>query len=269
MPVPLSVVVALTRCRGSMPPPCFPPTVCDKVPSFPLTGSPGLVRPLHWYFEDTPTSAARLTGSLRSPGNTRAAPFLSLPPVQGALPEGLGLSGSVTPYRFLKRWRRQTSQVPGEPCWMFALFSDPGGTSPPGQYRRLTRPPSFRRRRLAARNGFRGSIARLSSSLSTLRPAGRPDGTQDSFPAAGHALPGGIGYPQGSYERFQSCFLHLVPLSQALPGATKMPVKQCETIFQERRTFGRMAYGQNSGALCKGVHLQRVQIPPGNSRSSR
>jgi hypothetical protein len=224
LPVPLSVVVALTRCRGSMPPPCFPPTVCDKVPSFPLTGSPGLVRPLHWYFEDTPTSAARLTGSLRSPGNTRAAPFLSLPPVQGALPEGLGLSGSVTPYRFLKRWRRQTSQVPGEPCWMFALFSDPGGTSPPGQYRRLTRPPSFRRRRLAARNGFRGSIARLSSSLSTLRPAGRPDGTQDSFPAAGHALPGGIGYPQGSYERFQSCFLHLVPLSQALPGATKMPL---------------------------------------------
>jgi hypothetical protein len=106
---------------------------------------------------------------------------------------------------------------------MFALFSDPGGTSLPGHYGRLTRPPSFRQQRLAARNGFRGSIARLPSSLSTLRPAGCPDRTQDSFPAAGHALPGGISYPQGSNERFQSCFLHLIPLSQALPGATKMP----------------------------------------------
>lgn len=39
---------------------------------------------------------------------------------------------------------------------------------------------------------FRGSIARLSDSLSTLRSAGYPDATQDSLPAAGHALPGGI-----------------------------------------------------------------------------
>ena len=116
---------------------------------------------------------------------------------------------------------------------MFALFSDPGGTSLPGHYGRLTRPPSFRRRRLAARNGFRGSIARLSSSLSTLRPAGCPNRTQDSFPAAGHALPGGIGYPQGSNERFQSCFLHLIPLSQALPGATKMPRWRQEPVWKD------------------------------------
>jgi len=39
---------------------------------------------------------------------------------------------------------------------------------------------------------FRGSIARLSDSLSTLRSAGYPDTTQDSLPAAGHALPGGL-----------------------------------------------------------------------------
>ena len=29
--------------------------------------------------------------------------------------------------------------------------------------------------------------------------------TQNSLPAAGQALPGGIQYPQGSYERFFSC----------------------------------------------------------------
>jgi hypothetical protein len=106
----------LTRCRGTMPSPCFPPTVCDKVPSFPLTGSLGKVRPLHWYYEDTPTSAARLAGSLRSPGNTYVAPCPSLPPVKDALPEDQGPSCSATPVPIKrKRRRRQTSQVPGEP----------------------------------------------------------------------------------------------------------------------------------------------------------
>src|SRR5207247_6517326 len=49
---------------------------------------------------------------------------------------------------------------------------------------------------------FRGSIPRPQHSLSTLRPAGCPARTQDSLPAAGSALPGGIGHPQGSFERF-------------------------------------------------------------------
>ncbi len=51
--------------------------------------------------------------------------------------------------------------------------------------------------------GFRGSIARRLIWLSTLRRGGYPPTTQDSLPAAGPALPDGIGYPQGSDERFQ------------------------------------------------------------------
>src|SRR5687768_15541058 len=100
-PVLLPVVVAFTRFRGSMPSPCFPPTVCDKVPSFPFTGSRGKVRPLHWYYEDTPTSAVRLAGSLRSPGNTCAAPCPSLPPVQGRTSgePGAFLFGATVPNR--------------------------------------------------------------------------------------------------------------------------------------------------------------------------
>jgi len=39
---------------------------------------------------------------------------------------------------------------------------------------------------------FRGSIARRLIWLSTLRRGGRPPTTQDSLPAAGPALPGGI-----------------------------------------------------------------------------
>jgi hypothetical protein len=49
---------------------------------------------------------------------------------------------------------------------------------------------------------FRGSITQRLISLSTLRREGRPSATQDSLPAAGPALPDGIGYPQGSDKRF-------------------------------------------------------------------
>ena len=48
---------------------------------------------------------------------------------------------------------------------------------------------------------FRGSITQRLISLSTLRSESRPP-TQDSLPAAGPALPDGIGYPQGSNKRF-------------------------------------------------------------------
>src|SRR5262249_21985957 len=48
---------------------------------------------------------------------------------------------------------------------------------------------------------------------------GSPRPTQDSLLAAGQALPGGIGYPQGSDERFPSHVMFPFPLSQALPDA--------------------------------------------------
>ena len=49
---------------------------------------------------------------------------------------------------------------------------------------------------------FRGSITQRLISLSTLRRGGHPPTAQDSLPAAGPALPDGIGYPQGFNERF-------------------------------------------------------------------
>ena len=47
-------------------------------------------------------------------------------------------------------------------------------------------------RRLPRHEIFRGSIARHWDSLFTLRSEGRPSTTQNSLPAAGQALPGGI-----------------------------------------------------------------------------
>ena len=81
---------------------------------------------------------------------------------------------------------------------------------------------------------FRRSIAWLSDSLCTLRNADYSNTTQHSLPVAGQALLDGDSHPQGSDERFQSCKLHLIPLSQALLGATdataedKQPLEPAE-----------------------------------------
>ena len=61
---------------------------------------------------------------------------------------------------------------------------------------------------------FRGSMARLRHSLSTLRSAVHTAPRKTRFWLLA-ALPGGIGYPQGFYERFPRCFLHRFLLSQA------------------------------------------------------
>src|SRR3954467_8830537 len=46
-------------------------------------------------------------------------------------------------------------------------------------------------------------MGRLGHRLSTLRPVDRPTRTQDSLPAVGQTLPGGLEGPLGSSERFR------------------------------------------------------------------
>ena len=58
---------------------------------------------------------------------------------------------------------------------------------------------------------YRGSIARRLIWLSTLRRGSYPPTTQDSLPAAGPALPDGIGYPQGSLRKVSSLELSSFP----------------------------------------------------------
>jgi len=95
------------------------------------------------------------------------------------------------------------SQVPGKPSVPMPCSSTPAGPTTPGPYGASARPPLCPQRRLPREFTFRGSIARPGDSLSTLRRVGCPHATQDSFLAAGQALPDGIGYPQGFSERFQ------------------------------------------------------------------
>ena len=187
-----------------MPSPCFPPTVCDKVPSFPLTGSLGSVRPLHWYFEDTPTSVARLAGSLRSPHDTCVTPGYLLPPLAGALAEGRGPLVSATPLPILLT--QETTDLPGS--WG-TLLTVRLGLGP--RWDRHARPitrvgavPACVNNEDSRRENFRGSMSRLSVWLSTLRNGGRPPPRKTRFRLPASST-GRDSDPQGSNERFPSC----------------------------------------------------------------
>jgi hypothetical protein len=65
-----------------------------------------------------------------------------------------------------------------------------------------TRPPLFKRRRLPATKYISGLNGTASTRAVYASPAASLQRTQDSLPAVGQTLRDGIGYPQGSYERF-------------------------------------------------------------------
>ena len=91
---------------------------------------------------------------------------------------------------------------------------------------------------------------------------------QDSLPAAGPALPGGIGYPQGSCERFHGCndspfpsFLRdvssslLLPLHQVgkLDSWEDFQDRQAMTLFTTRSTAGTtepMSSAPTANGIC-------------------
>ena len=141
------------------------------------------------------------------------------------------------------------------PCSM-----TPAGPFTSGQYDATTRPPLELRRGLP-RSQFRGSITRLRHSLSTLRRTDHSATTQDSLLAAGQALPDGIGYPQGSNERFQSHLQHLIPLSQTSWRKVRLvlpDVVMFECVWSP--AFGR-------GEIAPKI-VQIAQIPQGSDAAN-
>src|SRR6516225_2650351 len=71
-------------------------------------------------------------------------------------------------------------------------------------------------------------MGRLGHTLSTLRPVGHPARTQDSLPAVGQTLPGGLSVPLGSSERFLRCFLHRFPPFPGFPWRKRAPVRNID-----------------------------------------
>src|SRR5262249_49895494 len=153
---------------------------------------PGAVRQLHRYYQGAMTSCRpSRRASLPSLGGTsRVHSFCSLP---GGRVRRRGLE-------LVTRWLRpgcrggddRISQVPGEPrLSVCPVQSTPAGPLSPDRYSAAAWPLVCEKQRLP-RKVFRRSIAWRSDSLSTLRRAGCPVSTQDSLPAVGQTLLGGL-----------------------------------------------------------------------------
>jgi hypothetical protein len=87
---------------------------------------------------------------------------------------------------------------------------------------------------------YRGSIARRLIWLSTLRRGSYPPTTQDSLPAAGPALPDGIGYPQGSLRKVSSLQLSSFPgltWRKVGPGFRFSPVGRLRELSKTLRSL--------------------------------
>ncbi len=107
------------------------------------------------------------------------------------------------PVRGIFRGDDRISQVPGEPQFPFAhvLRPRPADTSQTA-FETLARPPFSGRRRRQREEPFRGSIAWLSGSLSTLRDVSCPSPRKTRFQVLVRLSWTGF-YPQGPITRFQ------------------------------------------------------------------
>jgi len=119
--------------------------------------------------------------------------------------------------------RHESVEVVGSPRFLenplcLCPVLRPRQTNVPGHYSTLTRPPRIVLRRLT--QVVISGLNRTASTLAVYASSGASrHATQDSLPAAGQALPDGIGYPQGSYERFQITR----PPFPSFPGANDVP----------------------------------------------
>jgi hypothetical protein len=75
----------------------------------------------------------------------------------------------ATPRQSLSTWRRSVLSGSWETCCVYALFFDPGRTSPPGHYGGSARPPRLPTAKAPTISQFRGSVAEPQHALFTLR----------------------------------------------------------------------------------------------------
>ena len=211
---------------------CFPPTVHETAsPSLPGVPSGRFPRLRSMKRSDSPAVLLAALRFLRF-AMPSVRPLLTSPRPHGhgAIGSDLELVGGISDR--LARWKTAGSpSSQGIPCDHSPLFFDPGVT------RRLSGPwlalgqraPRLQGRGLTARR-FRGSIARRLISLSTLRRGRHPPTTQDSLPAAGPALPDGIGYPQGSQRKVSSFRLSSFP---------ELSERECQFSFPRKQNRHR------------------------------
>jgi hypothetical protein len=99
------------------------------------------------------------------------------------------------------------SQVPRAPYVHMPCSQTPAGPSSPRHYSESVLLPPAQRRRLLQRLSFEALSHGLCTRCLRFVPPLLTT-TQDALPAGGWPLPGGIGYPLGSVERFQPSTRH-------------------------------------------------------------
>ncbi len=175
----------------------------------------GAVRQLHQYYQDAMTSCR---SSHRTPlpscGGTSGS-LVMFAPQQTSAPPRPGVGNPVTPTGNLPRRRQDLPSSWGTPIVRLHMFqSDSGRTA-------RTRPSRCSSVALGiskAKAPTKG-LSKLNSMAFGLAVYASQDGLpRHHARLASGRWSGATGrafHPQGSYERFQSCILHLIPLSQA------------------------------------------------------
>lgn len=168
--------------------PSFPPTGPRSDASLPSTRSERLSCPRFLGTIKTLRLPAAHPATLRCLclAVPRGASCLSLPSPKTQRWRAGGSSGTATPTdAALAGGDGRISQVPGRPpVPIRSCSSTPAGRHAPYRNGASARPP-LRERRGLLHWDFRGSIAGLFGSLSTLRRAGRPAATPDALPGVG------------------------------------------------------------------------------------
>jgi hypothetical protein len=130
------------------------------------------------------------------------APVVSLLSAQGTRPQARGCV-IRSPLPDMDAWRRSgPPKFLGNPHVSTPCSQTPAESVTSSHNNAPTRPPLFKRRRLPATINISGLNGTASTRAVYASPAASLQRTQDSLPAVGQTLRDGIGYPQGSYERF-------------------------------------------------------------------
>jgi hypothetical protein len=186
----------------------------------------------------TPCASLAGLGCLR-PTIPCGAPEVSLPAVRDAQPRAGGCSAGP-PCRLLPQGGKQGLPGSRTTHCPYALFFDPGGTERARPLRRAGMAPAMSTTKalttiyLSRLNHTARGLAVYASSSASPHP------TQNSLPAAGQALPDGVKYPQGCYERFRT---NVILLSRASPGARTLYFYA--PIYRKCRTSPFSRLGQN------------------------
>ena len=160
------------------------------------------------------------------------------------------------------------SQVPGGPQCAHAPLSDPGGHTTPGLYSAallpsgLQTPSAPTMSRISGLNHAAWTLAVYAS------PQQLPTAAQDSLPAGGQPLPGGLNGPLGPSRNFMAASMPPIPSDQASPGAPEGPPYGATGARSVEPHLFNAGSDAARCAGCAGGIRGRCPRPPGGTRRS-